>query len=58
MAIGLLALFALLAYLSIMFWIPRVNIFDPSLPRRQNLDVTLTTDFKRTGRIHLRNVVM
>jgi peptidoglycan/LPS O-acetylase OafA/YrhL len=47
MAIGLLALFVVLAYLSIMFWIPRVNAFDPSLPRRQNLDVTFDYGFLR-----------
>jgi peptidoglycan/LPS O-acetylase OafA/YrhL len=46
-AVGLLTLFAVLAYLSIMFWIPRVNAFDPSLPPRQNLDVTFDFGFLR-----------
>jgi peptidoglycan/LPS O-acetylase OafA/YrhL len=47
MAIALLALFAVLAYLSIMFWIPRANIFDPTHPHRQNLDVTFDYGFLR-----------
>ncbi len=46
-AIALLALFVILAYLSIMFWLPRVNFFDPSAPRRQNLDVTFDFGFLR-----------
>jgi peptidoglycan/LPS O-acetylase OafA/YrhL len=47
MAVILLALFVVLAYLSIMFWIPRVNAFDPSSPHRQNLDVTFDYGFLR-----------
>jgi peptidoglycan/LPS O-acetylase OafA/YrhL len=47
MALVLLALFVVLAYLSIMFWIPRVNAFDPSSPHRQNLDVTFDYGFLR-----------
>jgi len=47
MAITLMALFAVLAYLSIMFWIPRVNMFDPTAPHRQNLDVTFDYGFLR-----------
>ena len=46
-AITILALFVILAYLSIMFWIPRVNIFDPAAPHRQNLDVTFDYGFLR-----------
>jgi peptidoglycan/LPS O-acetylase OafA/YrhL len=46
-AVVLLALFALMAYLSIMYWLPRVNIFDPALPHRQNLDVTFDYGFLR-----------
>ena len=46
-AVSLLSLFAVLAYLAIMFWIPRVNAFDPSLPHRQNLDVTFDYGFLR-----------
>lgn len=47
LAIGLLGLFVVLAYLAIMFWIPRVNFFDPTLPARQNLDVTFDYGFLR-----------
>jgi peptidoglycan/LPS O-acetylase OafA/YrhL len=47
MAIALLAVFVVLAYLSIMFWIPRVNIFDPSALPRKNLDVTFDYGFLR-----------
>jgi peptidoglycan/LPS O-acetylase OafA/YrhL len=47
MAIGLLGLFAVLAYLSIMFWIPRVNFMNPSLPHPQNLDSTFDFGFLR-----------
>jgi peptidoglycan/LPS O-acetylase OafA/YrhL len=47
LAIGLLGVFVVLAYLAIMFWIPRVNIFDPSAPPRQNLDVTFDYGFLR-----------
>ena len=46
-AIGILALFVILAYLSIMFWIPRVNFQDPSLPHRQDLDSTFDFGFLR-----------
>jgi peptidoglycan/LPS O-acetylase OafA/YrhL len=46
-ALTLLALFALLSYLSIMYWLPRVNIFEPTLPHRQNLDVTFDWGFLR-----------
>jgi peptidoglycan/LPS O-acetylase OafA/YrhL len=47
LAVALLALFALLAYLSIIYWLPRVNIFDPGQPHRQNLDVTFDYGFLR-----------
>lgn len=47
MALILLALFAVLAYLSIIFWLPRVNVFDPSAPQRHNLDVTFDYGFLR-----------
>jgi peptidoglycan/LPS O-acetylase OafA/YrhL len=47
MAVSILALFVILAYLSIMFWIPRVNMFDPTTPHRQNLDVTFDYGFLR-----------
>jgi len=46
-ALTLLALFALMSYLSIMYWLPRVNIFEPTLPHRQNLDVTFDWGFLR-----------
>ena len=35
-AVLLLAVFVVMAYLSIMFWLPRVNMFDPTAPHRQN----------------------
>ncbi len=38
LAMVFLGLFVVLAYLAIMFWIPRVNIFDPGAPPRRNLD--------------------
>ena len=47
LAIALLGLFVVLAYLSIIFWIPRVNIFDPGAPPRRNLDVTFDYGFLR-----------
>ncbi|HLA59308.1 MAG TPA: acyltransferase, partial [Puia sp.] len=47
LAIVLLGLFVILAYLAIMFWIPRVNIFDPGAPPRRNLDVTFDYGFLR-----------
>ena len=47
MAIAILGLFVVLAYLAIMFWIPRVNIFDPAAPPRRNLDVTFDYGFLR-----------
>ena len=47
LAITFLGLFVVLAYLAIMFWIPRVNIFDPGAPPRRNLDVTFDYGFLR-----------
>jgi peptidoglycan/LPS O-acetylase OafA/YrhL len=47
LATGLLMLFVVLAYLGIMFWIPRVNFFEPNLPHRQNLDVTYDFGYLR-----------
>jgi peptidoglycan/LPS O-acetylase OafA/YrhL len=47
LAIAILGLFVVLAYLAIMFWIPRVNIFDPAAPPRRNLDVTFDYGFLR-----------
>jgi peptidoglycan/LPS O-acetylase OafA/YrhL len=47
LALGLLALLAITIYLSIMFWLPRVNIFEPNLPHRQNLDVTFDYGYLR-----------
>ena len=47
LALGLLGLFVLLAYMSIIFWIPRVNIFDPNLPAPHNLDSTFDFGFLR-----------
>src|ERR1700682_1554172 len=47
LAIGFLTLFVVAAYLAIMFWIPRVNIFDPSAPPRRNLDVTFDYGYLR-----------
>jgi peptidoglycan/LPS O-acetylase OafA/YrhL len=46
-AIAILSLFVVLAYLSIMFWIPRTNIFDSGAPPRRNLDVTFDYGFLR-----------
>jgi len=40
LALFVLTVFVILAYLGLMFWIPRTNVFDPSVPHRQNLDVT------------------
>ena len=47
LAVALLSIFVVLAYLSIMFWIPRVNIFEPDSPPRRNLDVTFDYGFLR-----------
>jgi peptidoglycan/LPS O-acetylase OafA/YrhL len=47
LATVLLFLFVVLAYLAIMFWIPRANIFDPSAPPRKNLDVTFDYGYLR-----------
>ena len=47
LAVLVLSLFVVLSYLAIMFWIPRVNIFEPNAPVRQNLDVTFDYGFLR-----------
>jgi|SRR5579863_991076 len=47
MAIAILGFFVILTYLAIMFWIPRVNIFDPAAPPHRNLDVTFDYGFLR-----------
>jgi peptidoglycan/LPS O-acetylase OafA/YrhL len=46
-AIAILSLLVILIYLAIMFWLTRVNIFDPGQPRRTNLDVTFDYGYLR-----------
>jgi peptidoglycan/LPS O-acetylase OafA/YrhL len=47
LSIGVLALSIIVIYLALMFWLPRVNIFDPTAPARQNLDVTFDYGYLR-----------
>ena len=46
-AVIILSIFSLVAYIAIMYYLPRVNLFVPNLPAPHNLDVTYNYGYLR-----------